>query len=234
MDRQFFWTRLKNNVGELLNSNKVFFIGYVLFLVVSAILLVFIDQGDEIFFFSDRRSAFGDLFFKYFTKMGEEWGYLIGMILLLFVGFRYVLLLPVTGLFVMLVANLSKSFFAHPRPASYFADTALWEQIHLVAGVHLNMSSTSSFPSGHTMGGFALFSLMAFFLPKKKWTGPVCLIAAVLVGISRIYLVQHFLKDVFLGAIIGVLIGMIMYFTQLRILSHKEKWYNKKIAIGKV
>ncbi|MBK8704891.1 MAG: phosphatase PAP2 family protein [Saprospiraceae bacterium] len=41
---------------------------------------------------------------------------------------------------------------------------------------------------------------------------------ALLVGFSRIYLIQHFLKDVYLGAIMGVAIAVIWYWLAPKIL----------------
>ena len=61
----------------------------------------------------------------------------------------------------------------------------------------------ASFPSGHTTSVFALATLLAIFDGNKKWNS-LYLLAAVAVGYSRIYLGQHFLGDVLVGSLIGV------------------------------
>jgi undecaprenyl-diphosphatase len=59
------------------------------------------------------------------------------------------------------------------------------------------------------MAAFALYSLLAMMLPvrQKHWGLPMAIIA-VLVGISRIFLVQHFLADVLGGALLGLALSL--------------------------
>jgi membrane-associated phospholipid phosphatase len=71
----------------------------------------------------------------------------------------------------------------------------------VVEGVHLR-TAMNSFPSGHTSAAFALFACMALISPRK-WA-PLWITAAWAVAYSRIYLSQHFLEDILLGSIIGV------------------------------
>jgi len=177
--------------------------------------LLNLNQGDLLLYFSDNRTYFGDLFFKYGTRLGEEWAFFTLLVLFLFIRFRYALLIPLAGLIVMIVSFFSKNFFLHPRPSEYYKSLGALQDINLVEGVHV-VKGLSSFPSGHTMAGFALFSLTAFLLNKKKGVAGLLFLCALVVGISRIYLVQHFLKDVYLGAIMGVLIAMIVYAIQAR------------------
>ena len=58
------------------------------------------------------------------------------------------------------------------------------------------------------MGAFALatFAICFFRWSRSGWW-VVLFVLAVIVGISRMYLVMHFLKDVLLGSVMGVLIG---------------------------
>ena len=51
-------------------------------------------------------------------------------------------------------------------------------------------------------------------MKNKKWQLPVLLLA-ILVGFSRIYLGQHFLLDVVVGAFVGTISGLVcVYFLQ--------------------
>ena len=108
------------------------------------------------------------------------------------------------------VVNLwLKIVIARPRP---YADPAgfyypLWQMM----GSHVE--SDFSFPSGHTNAAFASM-VPVFILGKKRWSW-LALVFAVLMGISRIYLVVHFPSDVLGGMITGTITGMIGTFCAL-------------------
>ncbi|KAA3625037.1 MAG: PAP2 family protein [Bacteroidetes bacterium] len=200
---------------ELVKDNRYYFVFFGLFLCIAGMMLFNIEQGDAIFFFSERRTEPGDVFFRYFTKVGEEWAYPVVILILIFAlkprNYRHLIYVPLLGGIVSLISYLSKSYFRHPRPLLYFERNGMLDQINQVAGVSL-YGGLNSFPSGHTMSAFALYTFMALVIPNKRLGGILLLIVAFLVGLSRIYLVQHFLKDVYLGAIIGVIIGLLMYY----------------------
>ena len=216
------------SIRTLIRENMAFFSGFVLYLLVGAILLNVVPLGEEIFYFSDRRSEFGDIFFRNATKLGEELAFLGGLLLLLLYRYRSAVYIPLIGASVTLLSFLTKSYFAHPRPSLYFRQIGILDQINIVEGIHLN-GGANSFPSGHTMAAFALFGYLALCLPWKRWQGLVFFLFALLVGISRIYLVQHFLKDIYLGAIIGVLIALGFYYLQLRFPSRDKVEWNRGI-----
>jgi undecaprenyl-diphosphatase len=57
-----------------------------------------------------------------------------------------------------------------------------------------------SFPSGHTT---AIFSIAVPFVSIHPWSGLIALPIATIVGMSRIYLGQHYPSDVLVGALVG-------------------------------
>lgn len=113
--------------------------------------------------------------------------------------------------------QILKHLFDSDRPASVF------EQYHdkvlpVVEGVDLYHSN--SFPSGHASTFFVFFTCCAILLAcqrrlKAPYNNPTIwcrinlamlglLIMAALGAFSRVYLSQHFLSDVCVGSIIGV------------------------------
>lgn len=203
------------SIRLLIRENISFFTGFLFYLITCVVLLNVTQQGDEIFYFSERRSDPGNAFFLFITQLGEGWAFIGGLIILLLYRYRSALYLPLVGLSVSLLSFLSKTFFAHERPSLYFRNLGLLDQINIVEGIHLN-GGVNSFPSGHTMAAFALYTYLALCLPWKRWSGLFLFLLAALVGVSRIYLVQHFLKDIYLGAILGVLIALVFFYLQLQ------------------
>ncbi len=212
----------------MIRKNQPFIIGLLLFLIIGAILLLNIEQGEETLYFSQRRGPFIDAFFVWFTKLGEEYVYITLIIAFLFVRFRYSLLVLLAGLLAIGVSYLLKGIFRHPRPSVFFKDQGTFDQLQLVDGVHL-LSGHMSFPSGHTISAFLLFGLIAFLFTKKRYWNFALFLVALLIGISRIYLVQHFLKDVYLGAIIGTLLAMLLVWFNSRFPYSKERLLDRSL-----
>ena len=182
-----------------------------LFTLCGGIALALMDKGDAILFFSSHRTVFGDLFFRVATRFGEAIPFLTAILYLLFIRNAYAVGVPVLALAVTVLSNLTKTFFGVPRPMAFFRDAGIWETIIPVAGVEVHSGATS-FPSGHTMAAFALFTFLAFCARSKTWAAHLFFLLALATGLSRIYLVQHFFQDVFAGACIGFALGMMSYF----------------------
>ncbi len=212
---------------DFFRSNRWFFSGMAQLFLFGGLLLALMEQGDFVWFFNRHRSAFLDFLFVYGTKLGEPIGFILAGIGLLFVGLRYVVVLPLAGFSTTVVSYFTKSFFAHDRPLAYFERLGLSDQLLFVEGVKVHSGATS-FPSGHTMAGFALFAFLAFCIPQKKAGGFILFLLALVVGLSRIYLVQHFFKDVYLGAVMGVVLAMLWY--ALARALPDVKWLNYRIS----
>lgn len=192
----------------MLKENKFFFLGFLLFLLPSLFLLMQIETGDVIMYFQERRTEDWTYFFSIVTQFGEEIPYFIAFFLFLyFRNLREALFIGFTGAAVGIVGSLLKLYFSHPRPKLFYEKKGLFHTFDFPDWLHIHYGYTS-FPSGHTMSGFALFAVIAFFLPKKKGFALLMLLFAIGVGFSRIYLFQHFLKDTVSGAFVGVLLAM--------------------------
>ncbi|MDO5687469.1 MAG: phosphatase PAP2 family protein [Neisseria sp.] len=99
-----------------------------------------------------------------------------------------------TGVMAYLI-ELSLYFFLkntirRPRPHGLGGLSAL-----------INPSDTFSFPSGHTAAAFVFATLCAVFFPAFALPA---LIAAVLIGLSRVVLGVHYPSDIAAGAALGV------------------------------
>ena len=201
-------SRLKHH----LLRQSYFFIGYLLFIVSLITTLFFTGKKESSFWINQHWSESQDVFFKYITFLGDGW-FAFLVILLLFIfgskikwGFYAIAAFLSTAIFTQL---LKRSFFSEAlRPSlEYYTEfkAGLW---HQVEGVDL--LGNHSFPSGHATSAFSVFCLLALITNNKKH-GLLFLIVAILTAYSRVYLSQHFLEDILVGAIIGGLGGVIIY-----------------------
>jgi undecaprenyl-diphosphatase len=94
----------------------------------------------------------------------------------------------------------------------------------------LDLVTSPSYPSGHTLGATTVFFAIAFLLTeiyedKIKKVSVLLLfgIIPILVGLSRIYLGVHFASDVIAGAMLGVAWVLICWQLFLRFTSKTSK-----------
>lgn len=195
---------------KTIRENGFYFTLLGCFIILGGLYLALTNKTDAIFFFSENRSPLLDSAFRFITKLGEGPMYFMIGIAALTVRLRYSLAVALTGLTVMAFSFGLKSLFAIDRPAAFFAKQNLTEQLSFVPGVDLHTGATS-FPSGHAMSAFALYSLLALLLPSQKRYALPLFLLALLIAVSRLYLVQHFWPDVYVGGIIGAGLAMLWY-----------------------
>jgi membrane-associated phospholipid phosphatase len=91
-----------------------------------------------------------------------------------------------------------------------------------------------SFPSGHTASVFAAAITISLFASRKRWVSGICFLFACLTAYSRVYLGEHFVEDVWIGSLEGVVFGTICFLLQQKILyvlrkkEHKLEGYNSR------
>ncbi|MBK9335537.1 MAG: phosphatase PAP2 family protein [Lewinellaceae bacterium] len=162
-------------------------------------LLLFVLHGVEIIYLNPFRTEPLNTFFRWVTRLGEAPAFVVlGLVSMLW-RFRYALLIALAGLIIMPTSYLLKDQIGTARPITYFADHSVSNYVVFVPDVRLHGGQTS-FPSGHTMAAFGLFGVIAL-LGGRRWPllGLACASTAMLVALSRIFLVQHFLVDVLGG-----------------------------------
>jgi len=91
-------------------------------------------------------------------------------------------------------SHLLKNLFGRIRPNIFLSDVNL-----LVKNTH-----SFSFPSSHAVNNFAVAVFISKLYPKLRW---ILLFIAFLVAFSRPYVGVHYPFDIFMGAIIGSVIG---------------------------
>jgi len=162
--------------------------------------------------------------FAHITLCGDGIFVILVALCLLFYRVGYsILIISTYALTSVIVQILKKIFFAGaPRPKLYFQ--GLYD-LHFVQGV--NVHSINSFPSGHAASAFALFLCLAL-ITRYQILRIVFLFLAIFVAYSRIYLSQHFLVDIVVGSLIGIIIVIVYYYFHKKI---KGEWINKPLNI---
>ncbi len=97
-----------------------------------------------------------------------------------------------------LLANGLKHLIGRPRPK--FVHGGDWQMTPSWA------SGLDSFPSGHSTASFAVATVLARRFPL---VGPLCIVIALFVALSRVLRGSHFPTDVLGGMVIGILSGFI-------------------------
>jgi len=197
-------------------ENRWFFFPVAIAFAVGMVLVLTVPYGKEILFFNEFRHEPYNTAFQLITQFGEEWAYLVFGGAALFLRPRYALLIALVGLLSMPVGYMLKDAMAKDRPISYFEKNDPSASLVIVPGTQINRGKTS-FPSGHTMSAFALYSLLTLMVGHAyRRLGLLFALIGILVGLSRIFLVQHFLVDVLAGALIGLFLGGFVWYGAAR------------------
>lgn len=129
------------------------------------------------------------------TRLGSEDFYIFALTLIYWcfdktIGVRI-------GLILMLSDSINGilKILAHsPRP--YWVDSRV---------TALAAETSFGLPSGHTQNATSVFGILAVSL-KRKWVWIAALIIILLMGVSRLYLGMHFLRDVIGGWLVGAIL----------------------------
>lgn len=191
-------------VYRLMQLRSVWFL-LVPFLLTTLLLFVYYGKAESHLIVNRWNSETGDLIFKYLTYLGDGVLFAFLILIFLFIRIKSALFLLTASLLTLITVFVTKKiiFNGIPRPYKYFEGT---DVLHLVDGV--KMHSMNSFPSGHTITAFAIFMIVAFVI-KNRYLQTLFVMMAILAGFSRVYLSQHFMIDVFFGAIIGTGIAVL-------------------------
>jgi membrane-associated phospholipid phosphatase len=203
---------------QLIQEHRFFLGIFAVYIVLGAIGFLFYQQGIETLFFDRHHTPLRDDIFVFLTGLAEWQSLtLIALVLLLTrlkYFFIYMIDISIVGIVVM---TLKLAVFPERvRPAIFFGSH---QALHFVPG--LRILTENSFPSGHTTVAFAAFFLLAIFI--KRTSASMALLAmSLLVGISRMYLLQHFWIDVYFGSLLGILITLLVYIGLQKPMIHSD------------
>lgn len=140
-----------------------------------------------------------DFLFQYITHLGDGAIFIPLLLWVIWKKRNHWKLVVLSALFSSLITQGAKQFLFHgaPRPTKAITDGF----IHQVAGVEVHQ--INSFPSGHTATAFAVYLILLFIYPNKRWLYFGVTVAS-LIAYSRVYLAQHFPLDVGGGIIAAI------------------------------
>ena len=194
---------------QIIKQHRAFFVLYFTFLIVGGYLLFVYSKSSIHIYFNQYNSVVSDVFFKYLTHVGDGLGVVLaGLLFLIFKSKRAGLQIWLSGILGGILSQFMKHlvFGQTSRPARFFGEVKP-VVLHYVEGVEMNY--VNSMPSGHTTAAFAMCLSIAFIYQKRQ-VDSAMFILALLIGVSRIYLSQHFLEDVYMGSIVGVLSAIVI------------------------
>lgn len=203
--------------------NKVFFLAYFIFLFLGGILYFSFSDDILLKFFNSNHTKFFNYFFIGSSGIAETYGIIIILLFLLIRKYSLVVITSVSLIVNTIIVNLVKQLTDLQRPLKFY-ENSHEITLNLVNGVDVH--SYMSFPSGHTAAGIIMFFSLSLLF-KNKLYKITCFFLAMCVAISRVYLLQHFFRDIYFGSIFGIVILLIMLY-----IFQKFDWYNKLDEIG--
>lgn len=195
-------------------------------LLIALLPFCFLEKGTVLLRLNAWHQPVADSFFVRMSMLGN--GLMVAFLFMVVVFFRYKwVTIFVAGFLVQVLVVLlfKKGIYAGElRPYLFYKNLGLLDNIHFVNGVKIRY--VNSFPSGHTATIFFVASYFTLYFKRKSVTW-VLGILALMVGISRIYLVQHFFMDVYFGMMFGVFSSAVAYYG-VRV--KPQKWYGDRLV----
>ena len=214
-------------VNSFLRDNRAFFILHTLLLLLGSGPLLVFDKVALLLQLNSFHNPFFDQFFYYITFLGSSAMYVLLIVILALMHFNNRVLLAGISSFVVMstiVQGMKRIVFSDQlRPTALIPSNV---PLHLVEGIvpdtHLSL------PSGHAATIFTAVCLIHFLMPKKPiWVSVLMCLGAATVAYSRVYLCQHFYRDIYVGAWVGISITTLVYL----VLMHWQgpAWLDQKL-----
>ena len=191
------------DVSLYFRTSRWYFWALALLFLTGSLLLAIDGKGGSFILLNSYHTDWLNTFFINYTNVGDGlFALFISVILFFYKRKKQALALLLSFLISGLLVQIIKNLVTSPRPRLFFTSG---QYTQFIDGVTL--SNNSSFPSGHTASAFAVATVLVLTMQNKNWQLPI-LFAATLAGYSRMYLAQHFLTDVMMGAFLGLIAGI--------------------------
>ncbi len=179
-------------------------------------------------FFESLRNPLLTPFFLFITALGDELFYIAAVAFFYWVWDKRLAIKLAMGITMSSYLNsFLKLLIKSPRPYASTNPEEHW------IGVNVEeYKQTMGMPSGHAQGSVTFWGILAYELKNKKfWI--FAIIIVLLIGISRLYLAVHFLEDVIVGWILGIIIVIVFEYLWAKTEPIVEELqYQQKIALS--
>ena len=184
----------------LFKTYRFYYLPAFLLIVVGLLVQLYVPKGAAVLYLNDMHTASVDTLFMGITKLGELLGGVLILLVLLVTKKKRSML--IFGVAIVLSTFASQGlkhlvFDTEDRPSVEFTN------LEPIDG--LERHKNNSFPSGHTTAAFTFFTVLGLSY-SSKWVHSAMPVCASIVGISRVYLGQHYLSDIVTGAVLGLLL----------------------------
>jgi len=152
----------------------------------------------------ENRIEYITSFLQFFTFLGEDEGYILIITFIYMVYDKSLAVrLAVIVLATMAINHLLKMIVGNPRP---FVKEGTFMKKWLISPEYAQeLASEFSTPSGHAMSSFTFYGYL-YTIIHNLYFRIVVILTIVFVGISRPYLAVHFIEDIALGWLVGLII----------------------------
>ncbi len=146
-------------------------------------------------------SNFFDIFFELISYFSNYFGFIfLFLILFIFIDKKYSIFFGITYGIGIGLNFLFKNLINRPRP--YEVDPSIINKIPALG---------KSFPSGHSVSATIIVCFVLYYIWSKYKSKTIraistvlCALFIIFVGLSRMYLGQHYLSDVIAGISFGI------------------------------
>jgi membrane-associated phospholipid phosphatase len=188
-----------SHLSQTVQKNRVYFIAFGILWLLGLYFQLTVPQFRLSQVVNGINSPLTDFFMTYITYAGDGIFLAVVGVVIVIIDKKLWLVTLLCLAVPSIVTQLLKHFVFenYHRPAIMMANIP---DLHYISGVYMNQFN--SFPSGHTTAAFSLYTLLAL-ITGRKHLGFLWVIIAVVVALSRVYLLQHFWQDIVAGAIVG-------------------------------
>jgi len=192
-------------ITNLLRKNRSYFFGCLAFLLAGTLLLLINGKSALTIPLSSPHPFWLNVFFINYTFIGDgSFAIILTAVILFYFSKKQEGLALLNAIILSAITiQVIKNFGSFANPTLFFEQGQ-----YLFSTDGISSINDPASVSGHTAMAFAIATVLVGVMKNKKWQVPV-LLAAVAVGYSRMYLAQHTLLSIMVGAAIGISFGFI-------------------------